>query len=295
MAVRDPLDWSLPLVWHLNASRGNTPMISRRLVDFTNEKLGKSWARSVSTSKATRTSSPAANAQEFRRPTSRARSAPRSSTAIAMRCRGLGSSASRSTRMTSVKAIAALERSEHGLRDQLVVEDPDRPLAADADGPGTARIVARPPRTCRDRSRCRDSGVSRSGRHVRPGLVGHCRWRPAPIRPAYVAFRAVYLTPGSHKIVFTYRPAGFDRGLSLSGCGILLGSCLWFWPRSSLALAPEHAVLNWPLRWRTWWFLALGAIVLVSAVAIGPSGRPGLHTAGKTASIAIPGVPGSQR
>ena len=26
-AVRDPLDWSLPLVWHLPTSRGNTPMI----------------------------------------------------------------------------------------------------------------------------------------------------------------------------------------------------------------------------------------------------------------------------
>ena len=34
MPVRDPLDWSLPLAWHLNASRGNTPMISRRIVDF---------------------------------------------------------------------------------------------------------------------------------------------------------------------------------------------------------------------------------------------------------------------
>ena len=100
----------------------------------------------------------------------------------------------------------------------------------------------------------------------------------APIRPAYVAFRAVYLTPGSHKIIFTYRPAGLDRGLSLTGCGLLLALLFWFWPQSSLALAPEHSVLNWPLRWRTWWFVALAGIVLVSTVAIGPSGRPGLHT-----------------
>ena len=34
MSVRDPLEWSLPLVWHVNSSRGNTPMISRRIVDF---------------------------------------------------------------------------------------------------------------------------------------------------------------------------------------------------------------------------------------------------------------------
>ena len=34
LSVRDPLDWSLPLVWHVPTSRGNTPMYSRRLFDF---------------------------------------------------------------------------------------------------------------------------------------------------------------------------------------------------------------------------------------------------------------------
>ena len=34
LGVRDPLDWSLPLAWHLPTSRGNTPMYSRRLFDF---------------------------------------------------------------------------------------------------------------------------------------------------------------------------------------------------------------------------------------------------------------------
>ena len=40
MAVRDPLDWSLPLAWHLNASRGNTPMISRRLSTLVSDASG---------------------------------------------------------------------------------------------------------------------------------------------------------------------------------------------------------------------------------------------------------------
>ena len=35
LPVRDGLDWSLPLAWHLPASKGHTPMISRRLLDFT--------------------------------------------------------------------------------------------------------------------------------------------------------------------------------------------------------------------------------------------------------------------
>ena len=42
IAVRDPLDWSLPLVWHVNASRGETPMIARRVRRFHRQcQLGK--------------------------------------------------------------------------------------------------------------------------------------------------------------------------------------------------------------------------------------------------------------
>ena len=56
----------------------------------------------------------------------------------------------------------------------------------------------------------------------RPGWSATDNGRPVPIRPAYVAFRAVYLTKGRHTVVFTYRPAGFVPGLALSACGILL-------------------------------------------------------------------------
>ncbi len=34
MEVRDPLSWSLPSVWHLNASKGCATIISSRLLDF---------------------------------------------------------------------------------------------------------------------------------------------------------------------------------------------------------------------------------------------------------------------
>ena len=69
-----------------------------------------------------------------------------------------------------------------------------------------------------------------------PGWSATVDGRPAPIRPAYVAFRAVYLPAGTHTVVFTYRPAGFELGLALSGCGIAPRrfSC-WFRPRSSVA------------------------------------------------------------
>ncbi len=110
-----------------------------------------------------------------------------------------------------------------------------------------------------------------------PGWSATLDGQPAPIWPAYVAFRAVYLPQGPHTVVFTYRPAGFELGLLLSGCGIVLSLVFWFQSRRPPALAAEHAALGWPPRWRTWWFVALGAIVLISAVVIGRSGLPRRH------------------
>ena len=111
-----------------------------------------------------------------------------------------------------------------------------------------------------------------------PGWSATVDGRPAPIRPAYVAFRAVYLPAGTHTVVFTYRPAGFELGLVLSGCGIVFSGFSSGSGRGGRApLAAEHAVLSWPSRWRTWWFLSLGAIVLVSAVTVSPTGMPQLH------------------
>jgi hypothetical protein len=95
-----------------------------------------------------------------------------------------------------------------------------------------------------------------------------------PIRPAYVAFRAVYLTAGHHTVVFTYRPAGFVLGLALSACGIQLGLLFsLFLARRPRPLSADHVMLGWPPRWRTLWFLALASIVLASTLAIGPGPR----------------------
>jgi hypothetical protein len=110
-----------------------------------------------------------------------------------------------------------------------------------------------------------------------PGWSASVDGHKAPIRPAYLTFRAVFLPAGRHSVVFEYRPAGFELGLGLTGCGMLLGLALWFWPGRAVVLAPEHARLSWPVRWQAWWFGALGAIVVISAISVGPGGRPRLH------------------
>ena len=64
--------------------------------------------------------------------------------------------------------------------------------------------------------------------------------------------------------MFEYSPAGFRLGLLISLCGVLVALGLWFLPLQSFALADEHLVLNWPMRWKAWYFGALVAIVLIS-------------------------------
>ena len=97
-----------------------------------------------------------------------------------------------------------------------------------------------------------------------PGWSATLDGRPVPIRPAYVAFRAVYLSEGTHTVVFTYRPAGFALGLGLTVLGVVLGLVLWALPAGSTVLSPDHATLARPTLWRTIWYLALTMIVLVS-------------------------------
>ena len=111
-----------------------------------------------------------------------------------------------------------------------------------------------------------------SDRSTRAGRPLSTAVRPT-IYPAYCAFRAVYLPQGRHTVVFEYSPAGFKVGLSISLCGVLVALGLWFLPRQSFALADEHRVLNWPVRWKAWYFGALVAIVLISIPGITPQAK----------------------
>lgn len=53
-----------------------------------------------------------------------------------------------------------------------------------------------------------------------PGWQAQLDGQPAQILPANVAFRAVAVTPGQHRLLFTYRPASFTAGLWISGATI---------------------------------------------------------------------------
>ncbi len=276
LPVRDTLDWSLPPVWHLASSNGNTPMISNRVVDYTDKAVpgrGRFDLEGVTHIVTGRNhlalfsgmpGRPAGSAIVLRnkRALPRARLAGKPVYAL-----------------SQSDAVAVLDRltKENTLLDHLIVEDPTRPLPADASVSGTARIVTDFPERVVVDVKADGPAYLFLADTFDPGWSATVDGHPAPIRPAYVAFRAVYVPRGDHTVVFTYRPAGFDLGLGLSGCGILLGLLFWFLPASAVPLAPDHAALDWPPRWRTWFFVALGAIVLSSIITV-RDGYPALQS-----------------
>ena len=152
------------------------------------------------------------SSQEIRRPAKRARrrrvhppQQHRAATGSAGRQAGL-------RRLIEIEAIAAVERLGAALRDQLVVEDPGRPLAAGAEVSGKARIVEDLPERVVVETDAATPAYLVLADTFDPGWSATVDGRPAPIWPAYVAFRAVYLPQGTHTVVFTYRPAGFESG-----------------------------------------------------------------------------------
>ncbi len=280
LAIRDQLDWSLPAAWHISSSRGETPMIARRTVDYfdhafvgrglfeidsvTHVLTGRRWLEKMRRLFKAR---PVAAGTAFILRTDRAR--PRA------RLGGRPVYA-----RNRIDAIAAMDRltSTNELRDHLIVEDPGRPLPPDAIVSGTARILEDLPERMVIETEATAPAYLVVSDSFDPGWSAQVDGSTVAIHPAYVAFRAVFLPPGRHKIVFTYRPAGFALGLGLCLCGLVGSLVLWFWPRGTVVLPPDHSALSWPARWRTWWFAFLAAIVLVSAVGIAPNGWPALHS-----------------
>jgi hypothetical protein len=173
--------------------------------------------------------------------------------------------------------VKALERLGSQKRTRLIVEDPTRPLAASAEVSGTARIVTDLPERVVVETRASDPAYLVLADTFDPGWSATVDGSPAPIRPAYVAFRAVALTSGPHTVVFTYRPAGFTLGLAISIVGIALALFLWLRRGRVGPSAGDHVDLDGSVEFRKVLFLTLVLIVIVSAIRIGPANRVSLQ------------------
>jgi hypothetical protein len=269
MPARDALDWSLPAAWGLASSKGETPMIPKRLLDYfdhVKRGAGRLDIESVSHVLVGRNikkmfvpNEPVGAAFLYVNPD------------VLPRARLAG-------RPVYVdgqsEAIAAIERLGPENRNRLIVEDPTRPLTDIAEVSGTAQITRDEPERLVVETASPGASYLVVSDTFDPGWSATLDGKPAPIRPAYVAFRAVALPPGDHIVEFTYRPAGFVLGLGVTILGVVLSGALALIPTGGGTRSSDHARLISADRFRGGLIWALILVVVLSAFRLGPG--PGL-------------------
>ena len=275
LAVRDTLDWSLPPVWGIASSRGETPIIPRRLLEYTDHARvggGRFDIESVShLVLGRRAERPLASALNLGPPEAAGSAFIYRNPGVLPRARLMGRPHYAADER---EAGAAIDRLGPAIRDWLVVEDPERPLPVDAAPVGTARITRDDPEHVVVETASEGPSYLVLADTFDPGWSATVDGKPAPIRPAWVAFRAVYLRPGTHRVVFRYRPAGFQTGLAISLAGVAVAVVLLAWPRRLPATRAPHDTLAWPETWPRWGLVAAGVLIAVSAVGLDGDGRP---------------------
>jgi hypothetical protein len=270
--ARDTLAWSLPPAWGLSTSSGLTPIIPRRFKiygDNAQPGQGRSDIEGVSHALL-----PAGQQARGWDPPLRAGSAAICRNPhVLPRARLMGNPVYVADEHEAVRALRALGRAA---RERIIVEDPDRPMPVGASVHGQARIVEElPERVVVEADSPGDSYLFLADAFD-PGWTATIDGRASPIRPAQIAFRAVFLPGGRHRVVFTYRPAGFTLGLVVSGLGAIAAVTMLVWPGRVGEPGPEHGELGWGRYWPWWEALWIVCVLVFSTV--GWDSRRGLTT-----------------
>jgi hypothetical protein len=271
LSVRDTLAWSLPPVWGLASSSGETPIIPRRMLEYTDHALpnqGRFDIESVTHIVAGRRQ--ALVLRQVEPPERAGTAAIHKNPGALPRARLMGRPYYAES---EAAAVAALDRLGGAIRDRVVVEDPDRPLRPDATASGSARITVDDPEHVVVETDSSGPAYLTLSDTYDPGWRAEVDGRPAPVRPAWVAFRAVYVSEGRHRVVFRYRPAGFLTGLAITLAGLAIAALLVAWPRRLASLRPAHDEMAWPATWPRWVVAAIVVLIAVSAVRFDREGR----------------------
>jgi hypothetical protein len=257
--ARDTLAWSLPIVWGLESGAGNTPIHPTRFNYFADDFLlgqggfdieGVTHVISEKPDRIGNWEKPikAGSAYIHRNPTALPR----------LRFMGFPVYAD-----NAVEAARALRRMGGRIRLQVLVEDPSRPVLEKSGADGTARIDSEIPERVEIDVDARTDGYLVLADAFDPGWTATVDGQSAVIRPAYVNFRAVYVKPGRHRVIFRYEPAGWRLGLLLSSIGIVATVLCRLLPCTVSHLDAEHERSGWP----RWWPGLLSAVI-VAVVAI---------------------------
>ncbi len=241
LQVRDTLDWSLPPVWHLSSSGGNTPMKSSRVVDYTdNAFLGRGRFDLEGVTHIVAGRKHRAQFTYLNTPVELAGSAiilPQHQSPAPRPTNGEAGLRHQPVRCSGCPETS--NRREYGPRPRDRGR-PHAPLPGDASVSGTARIVTDIPERVVVDVKAGAPAYLVLADTFDPGWSATVNGKPAPIRAAYIAFRACVRAAGRpyHRL---YVPAG---GLRAGPCVIEL----WRVVESSLMV---HAGLQVEARTRS--------------------------------------------
>jgi hypothetical protein len=177
-----------------------------------------------------------------------------------------------------MKSINAIDRLGENLAEHLVIEDPDRPMSPDAepDPDGSARIVRDDPELMEVRTQSAAPCYLVLADTFDPGWSATIDGKPAPIRPAWLTFRAVFLPAGAHTVEFRYRPAGLETGIAISMAGVVASVLVIGWRRGLPAMTSIHSPLDWPERWPWFGLIAIVCLVGLSSIYVDVRGKVSL-------------------
>lgn len=272
-AARDTLAWSLAPVWGLRSSGRITPIVPTRMVRY-DEAANDAGVRFDLEGVTHILSGPSGSATRFGTPVKVGSASIYRNKHALPRARLLG-------RPVYVEGERAAERALRELGteslERIIVEDPAHPLAADARVEGTAEIVRDDAERVDVETRSSTPAYLFLADSFDPGWSAELDGRPAAIRPANIAFRAVFVPAGTHRVVFRYEPVGFRIGLGISLAGLGAALALLLWRRRVVELQPPHGDSNWPSAWPWWGLAAALLILLASIIAVRPEGGIGIQ------------------
>jgi hypothetical protein len=276
LAVRELLAWSLPPVWGLSTIGGQTPILPRRRLTFT--EMAEPRARFV-----------VEGLSHLVMPTSPGPLRAGAERAGSVLVQALESPFPRARVMgrpvyvaNEAEAGEALRRLGPAIRDRLIVEDPDRPIGESDGTSGSARIVREIPERVELVVEADAPGYLVLADSFDPGWSATLDGQPVAVRPAYAALRAVAVPSGRSRVVFLYEPAGFGAGLAVSILGSALALVLVFVPRRAVGLGDGHGPSSWPRHWPWIWAGAMILVVLASVPRLDRNGRPAVQERWRT-------------
>lgn len=256
--VRETVAWSLPAAWDIPSTGGETPILSRRRFRFGEWQTPARYdleglSHVLSTTPSTERLGPGEKvgaAYIHRNP----RAIPRA--------RLVGSPLYADDERSAASALKALG---DDAKSRVVVEDPTRPMAPSLAASGSARIVREIPDRVEVRTESEGDAYLLLSDTYDPGWSATVDGHPAAVRPANIAFRAVFLTKGTHDVVFTYRPVGFMAGLTATLLGLVLAIALGVWGGPRVEVRGAH---EGPPGLRRWPLVLVGIVVAVVAGSV---------------------------